>query len=821
MINTVTHCDRWLINSYGALFMNDNIHIMPMLVLRGVVVFPGMLLHFDVGRKKSVRAINRAMQENQIIFLASQRDVTIEDPEFSDVSTIGCVAYVKQILKLPGDNLRVLVEGIYRAAVSEVISSEPYFTVAAEACVDKYSRASELRKTALVRMAKETFDEYVSLSDRLSPDVVTAVMADDNPGHLADYIASNLPMPVEDKQFILDQLSPVKRIEQLIVILRRECEILRLDNEINRKVQGNIDENQREYYLREQLKVLSEELGNNEDESAEVDEYNRSISLLKAPDEIKDKLFRETEKLLKMPQGSHEATVIRGYLDKCIALPWQTYSKDVINLQKAEKILEHDHYGMKKVKQRIIEMLAVKKLAPDVNGQIICLVGPPGVGKTSIAASIARCMGRKYTRISLGGIKDEAEIRGHRKTYIGAMEGRIMSAIEQAGTSNPLMLLDEIDKIGTDFKGDCSAALLEALDPEQNTAFRDHYIDLPYDLSHVLFITTANDADNIPAPLLDRMEIIELPSYTREDKFNIARRHLVAKQLKKHGLTAKTCRICDDAVYGLIDYYTREAGVRKLEQKIAALCRKAAAEIASGNVSSVVIHGKDLEKMLGVRRYRAEQVSVYPDEVGVVNGLAWTSVGGELLRIEVAALDGTGKIVLTGSLGDVMKESAQTAVSYIRSRAKSLGIDGDFYKNKDIHIHAVEAAVPKDGPSAGISMATAIASAMTGRPIRHDVAMTGEISLRGRVLPIGGLKEKTMAAYRAGIRTVIVPRENEPDLTEIDPRVHEALNFVIADNMDTVLETALIPAGADEDKPTAKIIAPVQVKAGAPASITQ
>lgn len=777
--------------------MTDNINILPMIITRGVVVFPGMLVNFDVGRPKSVNAINRAMEGNRVIYLAAQTDISIDSPCEADASKVGCVASIKQVLKMPGENtMRIIVEGLYRAKTEEVITNEPYFTAAVTGCDLIAARASEAKKTALIRMMRDTFNKYAEIAGRISPDVVSSVLIDDDIGHLADFVASNLPMPWEDKQHILEQLSEVKRIEELISILRKECGILKYENEINSKVQRNIDDNQRDYYLREQLRVLNDELGNNDDID-EIDEYRAKIDSLSADEYVKEKLNKELDKLAKMPQGAHEATVVRNYLDCCIELPWNAVTKDSINIKKAQSILDKDHYGLKKVKQRIIEMLAVHKLAPDQTGQIICLVGPPGVGKTSIASSVAKCMGRKFARVSLGGIKDESEIRGHRRTYIGAMPGRLIDAVRTGGTSNPLILLDEIDKIGNDFRGDCSASLLEALDPEQNSTFVDHFIDMPYDFSKTLFITTANDASSIPGPLRDRMEMIELPGYTREEKLHIAKEHLVAKELKKHGLTGRTCRISDDALYALIDSYTRESGVRQLEREIASLCRKAACKIALDEAKSVRITSKDLHEMIGPKRFRPDNVTDCDDEIGTVNGLAWTSVGGELMKLEVAAFKGTGKIELTGSLGDVMKESAKTAVSYVRGIADRYGISADFYKTTDIHIHATEAAVPKDGPSAGITMAVAVVSALSGRKIRHDVAMTGEISLRGRVLPIGGLKEKTMAAYKSGIKTVIIPLDNVPDLDEIDPTVRNALSFVPCEKMDKVLNTALVDAVAE------------------------
>lgn len=793
----------------------ENIKIMPMLIMRGVVVFPDSTVHFDVGRKMSILAVNSAMENGRMIYLAAQDDITLEQPKFKDVAPIGCIAVIKQVLKLPGDNnLRIVVKGLHRARVAECLTAEPYFTVAVDPIFARPGRPNQLRKEALLRNLRDAFDQYVTLSSgHISDDVIAAVIGDDDPGHLADYIASNLPMAWEDKQYILEQTSDNKRAEELVVLLHRECGILKYENEITAKVQHNIEENQREYYLREQLRVLGEEL-NGPDEDDEIEQYYGKVASLTAPDYVKDKLRKEVAKLSKMPSGAHEATVVRGYLDCCIELPWDAVTTDKIDIKKAEAILEKDHYGLKKVKQRIIEMLAVRKLAPERQGQIICLVGPPGVGKTSIASSVARCMGRKFARVSLGGVKDESEIRGHRRTYIGAMPGRLIDAIKQSGVSNPLVLLDEIDKVGSDYKGDCSSALLEALDPEQNKTFVDHFIDMPYDLSRVLFITTANDTSTIPAPLLDRMEVIELSSYTREEKFQIAKAHLVKKQIKNHGLTAKNCKIADSVIYELIDSYTREGGVRRLEREIASLCRKAAYRIALGDTDKVRITASDLKQLLGPKRYKPETVVGSADEVGVVNGLAWTSVGGELMKLEVSALPGTGKIELTGSLGDVMKESARTAVSYVRSVASEYGIDTEFYKNTDLHIHATEAAVPKDGPSAGITMAVAILSALSGRKIRHDVAMTGEISLRGKVLPIGGLKEKTMAAYRAGVKTVIIPADNEPDLSEIEPVVYENTEFVICSDMCKVLETALVSEGSITEETKSIDVLPVTAKKG-------
>ncbi|HIZ83535.1 MAG TPA: endopeptidase La [Firmicutes bacterium] len=785
------------------------IRVLPVLALRGLVLFPGMMLHFDVGRPKSVAALNQAVAADQTIFLTAQQDIREDDPAPQGLYQIGCLARVRQVLKLPGDTLRVLVEGLQRAVCLEMLRTEPGMLGQIAPCKQMPVRTSASYQEALLRHARSLFEQYAALAPKLPPDVSVAVLSAEEPGQLADYLAANLAIPMEDKQAVLEELHPVRRLEKLVQVLTKECEVLALDMEIAEKVKGQMEDNQRDYYLREQLKAVSEELNDGDNPAEEAEVYKEKINALKAPDEIKEKLCKEADKLARMPMGSHEATVVRGYLDTCLELPWGVYTKDKIDIEKARKQLDKDHYGLEKVKERILEQLSVFALKPDITGQIICLVGPPGVGKTSIAKSIAACMGRKYARLSLGGVSDEAEIRGHRKTYIGAMPGRIINAIRQAGSSNPLLLLDEVDKLGRDYRGDPSAALLEALDAEQNYAFRDHYIELPFDLSRVLFLTTANTLDTIPGPLLDRMEVIELPSYTREDKFQIARRHLVKKQLEKHGLTAATCRIADSTLYSLIDNYTREAGVRKLERAIASLCRKAAKRLASGE-KKVSIKASDLKELLGPAKYRPEQI-LREDQVGVINGLAWTSVGGELMQLEVAALEGTGKVSLTGSLGDVMKESAQTAVSYVRSKASSLGIPADFYKNKDIHVHATEAAVPKDGPSAGVTITTALVSALTGIPVRRDVAMTGEVTLRGRVLAIGGLKEKSMAAYRAGVKTVFIPAENEPDLAELDQKVKEHICFVPVEDVGTVIRKALVtppkplpPAGCTPTPPLDK-----------------
>lgn len=770
--------------------MRENrLSTLPMLVLRGLVCFPETVINFDVGRLKSVAALNAAMERDQRIFLVSQKDITVEDPTPDQLYRMGVVGRVKQIIKLPHNNFRIIVDGEYRATAVEIVQTDPYYMVVAQERKDK-PVSPALLEDALIRECQRQFERYSDLVPKIAPDVLFGVAADEDAGHLADFVASNLNMPLEDKQRILNIQSVTARMETLLRILDKECQILELEKKIEEKVQEQMDENQKEYYLREQIRAISEELGEGDDPLEESGEYAKAIKVLQLPESISGPLIKEARKLGKMPPGSHEATVVRAYLDTCIALPWNTVTKDNMDLSRARKILERDHDGLEKVKERILEALAVRQLSSEMKGQVLCLVGPPGVGKTSIARSIATAMGRKYVRVSLGGVRDESEIRGHRRTYVGAMPGRIISAIKQAGTRNPLILLDEIDKMGNDFRGDPASAMLEVLDTEQNSAFRDHYIDLPYDLSEVMFVTTANDASTIPAPLYDRMDVIHLSSYTTEEKKRIARRHLLKKQLKKHGLTGKQLKLSESGLARIIECYTSEAGVRTLERQLAALCRKTAAALVEGKKDSVTVTATNLETYLGPEKYKPDQVQ-RKDEVGVVNGLAWTAVGGATMPIEVAVLDGSGKIELTGNLGDVMKESAKTAISYVRSRADDWHIDGDFYKNKDIHIHVPEGAVPKDGPSAGVTMATAIVSALTGIPVKGNVAMTGEISLRGRVMPIGGLREKAMAAYTHKLTTVIIPEENNADLSEVDTAVKERTRFITAKNLDTVIGNAL------------------------------
>lgn len=775
--------------------MSDKLYSeMPMIALRGLVIFPSVQLHFDVGRPKSLAAINEAMSRDRLVFLAAQKELEDEDPSPEGIYEVGCVTRIKQIIRLPGDGLRVVAEGLFKAKRTNVVSSDPIYLVETDILNDKIGRGSAMLKSALLRTLKDDFESYAAENRKISPDVILHVASNEDFWAISEYIAANVPFTYETKQKVLEETNPLKRLEYVIAQLKAETELLKLEHEIERKVHESMDENQRDYFLREQMKVISEELGEDENPEEEAEEYRKKIAALKAPDSVKERLFKEVNRLLKMPSGSHEATVVRGYLDTCLELPFGIKTKEKHDINAAKKQLDRDHFGLEKVKERIIEVLAARALAPDIKGQIICLVGPPGVGKTSIARSIASCMGRNYARISLGGVKDESDIRGHRKTYIGSMPGRIIEAVKQAKSQNPLILMDEIDKLGSDFRGDPSAALLEALDPEQNVEFHDHFIEIPFDLSDVFFIVTANSTDTIPAPLLDRMEVISLAGYTREEKFNIAKKHLLKKQLARHGLTSKTCKISNDAIYCLIDNYTREAGVRNLERNIASLCRKAAAKIVGDGVQSVSIKASNIKNFLGNYKYKPENYAA-KNQVGVVNGLAWTSVGGEMLQIEAAVLKGGGKVILTGSLGNVMKESATAAVSFIRSKSEIFNIPEKFYKESDIHIHAPQGAVPKDGPSAGITMTIALLSALSDTPVKGNVAMTGEISLTGRVMPIGGLKEKTMAAYKYGMKTVIIPKENLPDLDEIDPKVRESLDFVAVERIEEALPIAFAADG--------------------------
>ena len=768
--------------------VENKIEIMPVLALRGLVVFPGTVLSFDVARKKSVAAVKYAAEHGGLLYAAAQREVFVEDPKEEDLYPIGCVVRVRQVLKISDNTVKVLVDGLYRAKAGAV-SFGAFLSAGITRLEDKPIKNRPVYLESLIRRIRTQFEKYVEVYSNMAPDVVMQVAVSDDVGKLADFIASSVPAPYDDKQYILEQTDPVRRAKILIEMLDKEREIGEIDRRIGEKTKAAIDENQREYYLREQIKAISSELYG-DDTADEIDEYHMKVEALNADSSVKEALHKEVNKLAKMPGGAHEGTVVRGYLDTCLELPWNNYTKVSADIKRAAKILDRDIYGMNKVKERILEMLSVYALAPDIKGQIICLAGPPGVGKTSIGKTVAECMGRKFARISLGGVHDEAEIRGHRKTYIGAMPGKIIDAVRRAGSGNPLILLDEVDKLGSDYKGDPSSALLEVLDPEQNGTFTDNFIEIPYDLSHTVFIATANDLSTVPAPLLDRMEVIEIPSYTREEKLNIAKYHLVRKQEQRHGLNGRTFKITDGAIYSLIDFYTREAGVRRLERTIAALCRKSAKLIAEGSEKRVTVNAETVEKMLGHKRYKPEQI-LSRDEVGIINGLAWTSVGGEIMQLEVAVMEGTGKIELTGSLGDVMKESAMAAVSYVRSNAERFNIDTEFYKKLDIHIHATEAAVSKDGPSAGVTITTGLVSALTGRAVKRDVAMTGEVTVRGRVLPIGGLREKSMAAYTGGVKTVFIPADNVADLEDVDDIVKQNVSFIPVSFVDEIIEKAL------------------------------
>lgn len=768
----------------------DKLICMPVLALRGIVVFPHTLMHFDVERKKSINSVNIAMDGSRRIFLVLQKDILVEDPTPEDLCRVGCVAAIHQVLKLSDDIMRVFVKVEKRAVATNIVNGSKYIYGDISYREDKPYRISAEQKEGLIRSCVKLFDEYVAEAPGVSQDIILNVHSINDLSELADYVGLNMTLPDEDKQALLDELHPVKRMTMLLGMMKSEIELIEIEEEINQKVHEQLDENQREYVLREKMRTISEELDGDDSPTAEVDAYVQKIDELVCSEAVREKLVKEANRLLKLPAGSHDVGVIRGYLDTCLELPWDKVTKDSTDIKKAEKILNRDHYGLEKVKERILEYMAARILNPDLKGQIICLVGPPGTGKTSIAKSFAEAMGKKFVRISLGGIHDESEIRGHRKTYIGAMPGRIADALKRAGSANPLMLLDEIDKLGADYKGDPSAALLEALDSEQNFDFRDHYIELPLDLSKVFFMTTANSLDTIPAPLLDRMDVISLVSYTSEEKFNIAKKHLIPKQAKRHGLNYKNFKLTDGALREIISSYVREAGVRTLERTIASVCRKSAKLIAEGERKKVTVGIDLLHDMLKTPKYKSDKSSL-TDEIGVTNGLAWTAVGGELLKIEAAILPGSGKIITTGSLGDVMKESATLAVSYIRSKSDEWNIDKDFYKKYDIHIHAPEGAVPKDGPSAGVTITTSLLSALLSVPVNGKVAMTGEITLTGKVLPIGGLREKTMAAYNNGIKTVVIPSQNRADLENAEQVVKDNIEFVFADKIDDVLKVAL------------------------------
>ena len=771
-----------------------NVSVLPAIALRGLVVFPNNIVHFEAGRAKSIAAIEAAMHANSSVFLVAQKEMDVEEPTMPDLYAYGVIAEIKQVLRVSDDLVKVLVEGKTRARLLELNDGDFLQASVRPVPVRGIGADKRTQTEALVRSLKDCFEEYLSYSPQISKDVIYNIVSSDSPLFLSEYMPANLLLKYEDKQTILNESSLLSRLEKLLMLLRQECQVLEIERDLDDKVNASLDKGQREYYLREQMHIISEELGDSEDTRAEADTYRQKIAALKLDDESTEKLLKECDRLARMQSNSAESGVIRSYLDTCLGLPWHITTEDDLDQAHARRVLDREHYGLQKVKERILELLAVRKLNTEVKGQIVCLVGPPGVGKTSIAHSIADCMGRKFARMSLGGVHDEAEIRGHRRTYIGAMPGRIISAINSAKSSNPVILLDEIDKLAGDYKGDPSSALLEVLDPEQNRTFKDNYLDIPFDLSEVLFITTANDASTIPGPLYDRMDVIELPSYTRTEKFNIAKRHLLPKQLKNNGLDGKVT-MTSGAIYEIIDGYTREAGVRNLERTITSVLRKCAQKIAAGETEKISVSGTMAKSLLGPEKVKPTFIS-RTDSVGIANGLAWTSVGGEMLPVEVAVIpNGTGKIEITGSLGDVMKESAQLAVTYARVHAEEYGIAHDRFKNTDLHIHAPEGAVPKDGPSAGVTLTTALVSALSGIPVRHDLAMTGEITLHGNVLPIGGLKEKSMAAFREGISTVLIPKENATDLYEVDAEVKEKIHFIPVERLSQVLKHALIMPG--------------------------
>ncbi|MBR4489990.1 endopeptidase La [bacterium] len=777
-------------------------HKLPLITMRGLVVFPGMVINFDVTKPKFLEGIKTASLTDKHIFLVTQTEYDNEEPHKADLFKVGVVAEIRQILKTPDKVTRVLVHGLYRAKLIGISEFDTYTVAEVADIIEKNTEMENKLSYAYERTLKMLFSDYASLVPKIPDELVSHIEGEHDLRKLFDLIVFNVFLKTENKQALLETNGLEKRVKKLVEMLTEEIKVLKFEAEINEQIRDSIDNNQREYILREQMKALSKQLGGSEEYDDEAYEYTEKIQAIGFPEETEEKLLREVNKMFKVSPSSQEYGLIKTYLDSILEMPWNTYTTDTVNIEKAEKQLEKDHYGLKKVKERILEIISVRKLNPDVKSQIICLVGPPGVGKTSVGKSIAAALGRHYARVSLGGVRDEAEIRGHRKTYVGAMPGRIVNAIKQAKCMNPVILFDEIDKMGSDYKGDPSSAMLEVLDPEQNSTFTDHYFEIPLDLSDVLFITTANTTETIPAPLLDRMEVIELSSYTREEKFHIAKKHLLPKQLKKHGETRKTLKINDKALYEIIDCYTKEAGVRGLEKKIASVCRKAAKKLVSGE-TSISVTEANLKDFLGVKKFLPETISK-TDETGIVTGLAWTSAGGVTMPLEVIVLEGDGKVEVTGSLGDVMKESGKIAVSLVRSIAATYNIDPDFYKNKDLHIHAPEGAVPKDGPSAGVTMTTALVSALSGMPVRHDIAMTGEITLHGKVLPIGGLKEKSMAAYKAGVKTVIIPKENEPDLEEIDETVKNNVNFISAEKIQTVLDNALVFPKKQETKTAAR-----------------
>ncbi|RKN83876.1 endopeptidase La [Paenibacillus ginsengarvi] len=762
---------------------------LPLIPLRGLLVYPSRTLHLDVGREKSVKALEQAMVDDEMILLCSQSEINIEEPQKDDIYQVGTIAKVLQKLSLPNGTIRVLVEGVMRAEIVEYGANTDYYEVTVKELPDQVTTDSEI--DALMRTLLSQFEHYINLSKKVTPETLAAVSDIDEPGRLADVITSHLSLKIKDKQELLETIVVRQRLEKLLAILNNEREVLELERKINQSVKKQMEKTQKEYFLREQMKAIQKELGDKEGRAGEAEELRSQLEEAGVPDKVREKIEKEIDRLEKMPATSAEGAVIRNYVDWLIALPWSKRTEDDLDIKKAEDVLNEDHYGLEKPKERVLEYLAVQQLVQKMKGPILCLVGPPGVGKTSIARSIARSLNRKFIRISLGGVRDEAEIRGHRRTYVGAMPGRIIQGLKNAGSNNPVMLLDEIDKMAMDFRGDPASALLEVLDPEQNGTFSDHYIELPFDLSNVMFVTTANAVHNIPRPLLDRMEMLYIPGYTEIEKLQIALRYLLPKQIKDHGLTEDQLAVDEETLMRVIREYTREAGVRGLEQQIATICRKSAKLIVSGDRESVKVEADNLKDFLGPSKFRVS-LADQEDQIGAVNGLAWTEVGGDTLVIEVTVLPGAGKLTLTGKLGDVMKESAQAAFSYTRSKAGQLGIPADFHEKNDIHIHIPEGAIPKDGPSAGITMATALISALTNVPVSRSVAMTGEITLRGRVLPIGGLKEKSLAAHRAGIKTILLPKDNEKDLVEVPETVREEMTFIPVHHMDQVLEHALV-----------------------------
>lgn len=770
----------------------------PVIPLRGLSIFPYMVLHFDIGRDKSIKALEDAMVNDSLVFLTSQNEPSVEIPGKGDINKVGTVSKVKQMLKLPGDTIRVLVEGINRAQLIEMTQEEPFFEADIEELIYEEEVKKDLKTEALMRMVLASFEDYVNTGKKISSDIVDTVNDIDEPGKLADVIASYISLNLENNQKILEAFHPYDRLEALEVILKEEIEILKIEVKIHERVKAQINKIQKEHYLREQMKAIQKELGEDESIEEEADDFKEKIEKGNLPEEVKEKALKEIRRLSKLPPSSPETGIIRNYLDWITELPWNKATEDKLDLKKSREVLDEDHYGLQDVKERILEYLGVRKLSNSLKGPIICLVGPPGVGKTSIAKSIASSMNKEFIRMSLGGVRDESEIRGHRRTYVGAMPGRIISSLKKVGTNNPVFLLDEIDKMSGDFRGDPASALLEVLDPEQNSTFTDHFLELPFDLSKVMFITTANSLNTIPGPLRDRMEIIRVSGYTEEEKLEIAKRYLLPKQKKENGLEEDNLKLSDNTLKDLISKYTREAGVRGLERELARVCRKSAKRIVEEDIETVRINSSNLAKYLGAPKFAYDMIDK-DDQIGLVNGLAWTSVGGVTLAVEVTTMQGKGKVQLTGKLGDVMKESAVTGITYIRSRAKELGIDSDFYKSIDIHIHVPEGATPKDGPSAGISMATAVVSALSKTPVRRDIAMTGEVTLRGRVLPIGGVKEKVLAAQRAGIRKILLPFENEKDMEDIPNKTKKEIEFVFVKNMEEVLDHALIKKDDDNE----------------------